>query len=297
MLMGAGIALLTSLAWALSSVILKLLTDRIDTLSINTMRVWVGSLLLVTIAIVSGKYAAVSDIPLESLVYVIVSGVLAMAIGDTIYIKSLGMLDASIAFTIAQCAFVAMAGLAAVLWLGEPYTWVTVAGAVLVMAGIYLMASGENGGAGRRDFRAVGKTGIFVTLLTAAIWTASTMALKIGAQGIDAFVVAAIRIFSSALVLTFLVMPRRRRGALQLKQYGPKNLLLVAAAGVLTYGVAAVGYVSAIQMIGAGRTVLLTASAPLFALPFSILFLRERPTRSTIAGIVASVCGVCLVVV
>ena len=39
-----------------------------------------------------------------------------------------------------------------------------------------------------------------------------------------------------------------------------------------------------IQLIGVGRTVLLTTTAPLFVLPFSILILKETPMRYTIAG-------------
>jgi len=296
MLLGAGIALLTSLSWALSSTILKSLTDTIDTLSLNTIRVWVGSILLITYIVVTGKYTSILDIPLQSLIYLIASGVLAMALGDTTYIKSLSMLDVSVAFPIAQCAFVLMAGLAAILWLNEPYSWNFVAGGVLIMFGIYLIASVGNKGVKAQNTRAISKKGVLVTLFAATLWATSTLTLKIGAEGLDPFVAAAIRIFIAAMVLTAISTPRRNKGLLHLRQYGAKSLLLVSAAGILTYGVAAVGYVSAIQMIGAAKTVLLTTSAPLFALPFSILFLNEKPTLSTIVGIIASVGGVILVV-
>ena len=165
------------------------------------------------------------------------------------------------------------------------------------MLGIYLVASEGNGKAGTLHNKTVNVKGVFVALFAAVIWASSTITLKIGAQGIDPFVVAAIRISCSAVVLTGLSAIRGNKAVFQLKQYGAKSLLLICVAGMLTYGVAAVGYVSAIQMIGAAKTVLLTTSAPLFALFFSILFLKERPTRSTIVGIIASVGGVILVVV
>jgi drug/metabolite transporter (DMT)-like permease len=295
MLVGVAMALLASLAWAVSSIIVKLLTERVDTLSINTLRLWIGTLLLITFIVLSGKSSAVFDVPLQSLIYVVISGILAMAIGDTIYIRSLSMLDASVAFPVAQCAFVVMAGTVAILWLDEPYTWITVVGAILVMSGIYLIATG-GGKAGTAGFGAVSKTGVAVTLFAAAIWTCSTVTLKIGSEELDAFVVAAIRITVSAAVLTLLSLLRRRRTTLPLKEYGLKTLLLVAAAGTLSYGVAAVSFVLAIQMIGAGKTVLLTSTSPLFVLPFSILFLKERPSRATLVGIATSVVGVYLVV-
>ncbi len=297
MLLGAGIALLTSLAWAVSSIVLKFLTDKIDPLSINTIRMWTGSVILLTLVLVTGRTGAFAGIAPQPLMYVIASGILAMAIGDTIYIRSLAMLDASVAFPISQCAFVVMAGTASILWLDEPYTWLTVAGAILVMGGIYLIASDQGGKTTPSHRKSASRTGVIVTLLASVIWTAATITLKIGSRGIDPIVVAAIRISVSAVVLTALATAKRNKGALQLRKYGSRSLLLMATAGILTYGIAAVGYVSALQMIGAGKTVLLTTSAPLFALPFSILLLKERPTRAAIVGIIASVAGVCLVVV
>jgi len=78
-------------------------------------------------------------------------------------------------------------------------------------------------------------------------------------------------------------------------KYGFKILAMVVAAGVLTYGVAAVGYVTAIQMIGAAKTVLVTTTAPILVLPFSILFLKERPGGTTVAGVLSCIVGICCV--
>jgi len=297
MLIGAGVALLTSLAWAVSSILLKSLTGRIDILSINTIRMWVGSALLLTIAFAAGKMTAIQDMPLQSLGCVVLSGILAMAVGDTLYIKTLSMLDASVAFTISQCAFVVVASLGAVLLLGESYTWVTVAGAMLVMVGIYLTASGHSGKPGTRQPGTLSRKGVLLSLSVAVIWSVSTVTLKAGAIGTDAVAVAAVRITVSAMLLSAFTIPKHKQGLLQLNRYGLRSLTMMAAAGISTYGVAAVGYILAIQIIGAGKTVLLTTSAPLFALPFSIIFLGERPTRSTILGIIISVAGMCLVVV
>ena len=295
-MLGAGIAIITALAWAGSSIILKSLTTRIDTLSLNTLRLWVGSLILLAFIPLSGRGADFIHTPFLPLVYVIASGIIAMAIGDSIYIKSLSLLDASIAFPIAQCSFPVLTVLVAVFFLGETFTWSTGAGAGLVVLGIYLIAA-----AGKRAKippvqGTVTWKGVICALTAAAAWTAAVATLKIGVVGMDAFVAAGIRIPASAIVLSALAVCRRKKGTLQLREYGLRAIGLAAAAGILTYGVAAVGYVTAIQLIGAGRTVLLTTTAPLFVLPFSILILKETPTRYTIAGTFVCVAGICLVV-
>lgn len=295
-MLGAGIALLTALAWAGSSTITKLLTAKIDTLSLNTIRMWVGSLILLIIIFLFDKEGELMNTPLPSLVYVMFSGIAAMAIGDTLYIKSLSMLDASIAFPVAQCSFVVLTLLVSVLFLGESFTWITVPGAFLVILGICMIAVPERRIKIYPSQQKITGRGIILILVAAVAWAAATIMLKIGATGMDPFVAAGIRISASAIALSFVAFLRRNKGTLQFREYGLKSLALTATTGVLVYGVAAVGYVTAIQLIGAGKTALLTTTAPLFMLPFSIIFLKERPTRFTIIGIFVSVGGICLVV-
>ena len=294
-MIGAGIALLTSLAWAGSSTITKLLTSRIDTLSLNTIRMWVGSLILLAIIFLFDKEGEIMNIPLLSLVYVIFSGIAAMAIGDTLYIKSLSILDASIAFPLSQCAFVVLTVTVATLFLGEPITWIIASGAIFVVLGICMIAVPENKIKAYPTPKKITGNGIILILTASIAWTTATILLKIGTAGMDPFVAADIRISAAAIVLSFLVFFRRNKGAMQFRKYGTKNLMLTATTGLLTYGVAAVGYVTAIQLIGVGKTALLTSMAPLFVLPFSIVFLKEKPTSFTIIGIFISVGGICLV--
>jgi drug/metabolite transporter (DMT)-like permease len=61
-------------------------------------------------------------------------------------------------------------------------------------------------------------------------------------------------------------------------------------------GVGTLFFIMAIQQAGAGRTAVLTSTAPLMAIPFSMLWLSERPTRWTLAGTVLTTTGIVLVV-
>ena len=70
------------MSWAGSSIILKFLTAKIDTLSLNTLRLWVGSIILLSFLI------AVSAIDLELLIiplaicwFIAAVGVICSALG------------------------------------------------------------------------------------------------------------------------------------------------------------------------------------------------------------------------
>lgn len=296
-LTGVGLALLTSLAWSISSICVKLAAERIDSLVINTLRTAVGAFLLILYCSASGRYEALFQASGSSLVSVVLSGLLAMVVGDTLYIKSLSFLDVSLAFPLSQVSFILLAVLAAALFLGEPLTWITLCGALLVVSGIYLMTSSRGTGGKSRGRKGIHPKGLFYILIAVLAWTSATLLLKIGVARLDPFIAAAVRISTSALTLLLLFSFYRKEKSSPLLDLGRTYLLLVILAGFLTYGVAAVGYITALQRIGAGRTVLLTATAPLFALPLAVIFLRERLTRLHLLGVVLSVIGVWLVVV
>lgn len=286
---------MTALAWATSTIILKMLVARIDVFTLNSIRLWVGSLVLVTIIVASGRGTDYLHTPLAPFLLVAASGVMAMAVGDTFYIKSLSLIDASKAFSIAQCSFPIMASFVAVLFLGEAFTWMTAIGAAMVVYGIYLIAAKGKRAPDLSPPQPAAARGVAMALTAATAWTAATASLKIGTLEMDAFVAAGIRIPIAASLLTLLVICRGQAGAFRLRIYGTRNIAMMAAAGMLTYGVAAVGYVTAMQMIGAARTVLITTTAPVFVLPFSILLLKEKPGGYTIAGVLICVAGVVFV--
>jgi len=185
----------------------------------------------------------------------------------------------------------------AVFLLDEAFTWFNVLGAALVILGIYLIAVLGKESSLRSAVGRVNIKGVVLVLAAALTWTVGASTLKIGVANIDPFVAAAIRIPAAAVVLTVFVLSQNKGGALQFRRYGARNISLAAIGGILTYGIAAVTYVTAMQLIGAGKTVLLTMSGPLFVLPLSFFVLKERPTRYTIGGIFMTLAGIYLVVI
>ena len=277
-MVGIVIALCTALGWAVNSVIVKYISGKMDSFSINILQLWSGSIILIVIVFLSGRGNDYIHTPLQSLIFLAIAGILGMAGGNTVYVKSLSFIDVSRAFAISMCSFPMLTTIVAVLLLAEPFTGVNLVGAILVVVGLYLMVV-----LGRRRTASpvVGsnsRKGVALALLAAVLWTIGTIALRLGATKVDVFITAAIRVPIAAVALTGLRFSQKRKEALQFEKYGFRNVGLGMAAGVLQYGVAAIGYVAAIQMLGAGRAVLITAVAPIFVLPFSIFLLKEKPT-------------------
>ena len=55
-------------------------------------------------------------------------------------------------------------------------------------------------------------------------------------------------------------------------------------------------YVSTVKFVGAAVTSVIGSLSPLFALPISMIFLKERITRVAMIGVAVTIAGVILVV-
>jgi drug/metabolite transporter (DMT)-like permease len=290
-MLGIIIALFTSLAWAGSSTILKYLSSRINAISINAMRLWVGSIVLIAVIFFSGRSTELGQAHLFPILMIALAGILSIAAGDTVYIKSLSYLDVSRAYPISQATFPTLTLIVALLFFNEPFTLFNIVGAAFVILGILMIIKNKKVEISNKF---TGK-GLALCLIAAGLWAGGALALKIGVSQVDTYLASMIRVVVPALILTGLAFARKSSDRLKLTRYNTRTLILVACAGILTYGIGAIGYVSAIQLIGAGKAVLLTASAPVFILPLSVFILKERPSTSALIGIFISIAGICLV--
>jgi uncharacterized membrane protein len=165
----------------------------------------------------------------------------------------------------------------------------------VVIIGIYLVAVPE--GATFRSLRAPFETrgtGIGLILIASLFWTVSIAFLKMGLQKTDPFLANGIRLPVSALALMPLAFfekaaPTKSRSA-------PWRLWVLGAfSGVLAFGVGGALFLTAIQQAGAGKAMVLTSCAPLFGLPISLFFLKERVTLRILAGTILMVIGVAFI--
>ena len=93
-----------------------------------------------------------------------------------------------------------------------------------------------------------------------------------------------------------LLIASRGRANIPLKQFGARTFLFLIFIGIFGSGLASITYLGALKISGAGKTAVLGATAPLFALPLAILFLGERPGLRGVAGTLLTVLGIALVV-
>ncbi len=290
---GELLALLSAFLWAMASVLLTVGARRIHVLPLNLIRCVISTAFFWALLPFYGGLDAIAAIPAVAWPWLVVSVLGLLVVGDTLYFRSLDLAGVSWAMPVASVNPL-WAVLLASVFLDEPLSWTLLLGALLVIVGVVLVSrsAGSVGAAGQADPRAR-RRGIMLALVVSLLWGAGQVALKPATAGMHSVVANSVRQPMGLLMLLGLTLRQGRWRAL--RKLDLKSWAVIGIASLVGTGVGTLFFVMAIQQAGAGRTAVLTATSPLVAIPFSMLWLRERPTRWTLAGTLLTTAGIVLV--
>jgi transporter family protein len=292
-LSGEWVALLSALLWAIASVLITVGAKRLHVVPLNLIRCLVSTTFFWALLPFYGGVRALVAIPPTAWIWLAVSVLGLLVVGDTLYFRSMDLAGVSWAMPLANITPLWVVLLAAI-FVDEALTWTLLAGAVLVVGGIALVSRSTSQSTGDRhtDPR-TRRHGLLLALLTSLLWAVGQVALKPATAGIHSVVANSIRQPMGALMLLGLALSGGRWRAL--RHLDRRSWVVILLASLVGTGFGTLFFIIAIQMAGAGRTAVLTATAPLMAIPFSMLWLQERPTRWTLAGTVLTTVGIGLV--
>jgi drug/metabolite transporter, DME family len=293
-LSGELIAILSALLWAVASVMLTVGTKRIHAVPMNMIRCVISTAFFWILLPFYGGLEALAAIPPMAFLWMVVSVLGLLVIGDTLYFRSMDLAGVSWAMPVASINPL-WAVLLASVFVDEPLTWTLLLGALLVVAGVTLLSRPVGQVTGGRTIEpAERRTGLLLALVTSILWAVGQVALKPATAGMHSVVANSVRQPMGLLMLVGLTTIQGRWR--DLRQLDRKSWVIIVVASLVGTGMGTLLFIMAIQMAGAGRTAVLTSSAPLMAIPFSMLWLHERPTRWTLTGTLLTTAGLALVV-
>jgi len=286
-IIGMAAALGSAMSWALGSVLFRRLGDHLPPVALTFAK---------GIASVALLGAAVSVIGFEALdrdtwLLLIFSGLLGIALGDTLFFLALNSLGAHVVvilFTLGQVLTVVLA----VLWLGEqpqPLDW---AGIALVLAGVTVVMWHRIGTEeGRTRIR-----GIVYGLLSVMAMSVSIIIAKEALETTGTIQATFVRMLAGTVGI-FLF---GQFGGRLFSDLGPLRKpqvlgLFLISVTIVTFG----GFwlsLAAIAHVDVAIANTLNATEPLFVLPLAAIVLKEKITPPVILGSLFTVAGIILIV-
>ena len=293
LILGSVIGLIGAALYGLSVVAYRSQADEIRPVAISSIKMFVALPFMVIMTILlPGLGSAI--LPLTTILLLSISVIFGAVIGDTIYLWSQERIGVSYAFPIAM-SFPIITFFLTVGFLGEPLILSRLAGAIIAVIGIILISNEQNRNKKESETPTKLDTlGILGAIVTALLYATGTTVLQVGIEGVDPIGGNLIRIIVGSIAFVPMVAVARVGG---MKLPTRKATIRVVIAGFFGMAVGSLFYVAAVAMVGAAIMSVIASTAPLFAIPVSVLILKEKVTSIAGIGILATIVGVVLVVV
>ena len=319
-LAGVGSAAL----WAVTSSLMAASAPRVDTLSMNAIRYIWGTIAVLMLAAIGNSLGYIRFMEIEIVLALIISSVIGLVIGDSVYVGALRRLGLTRAFTVSLGVFIVLTYLLAIFWVDEKVTLWAAGGTVLVLIGVYSVANLNKEGHSQeinplkneskininiqpkktgveKEFenelenplKNESKRGWGLLVLASLLWAIATVWLRDAANGEDVLAVAALRVPAACVVLMGLATISQRSD-LRRRAISKRDHSILFFAGILGAGAANILFIFAIQEVGAGRAAVTTAIAPIFAVFLGVVFLKEKLNKKILIGVLVASAGIIL---
>lgn len=254
-------------------------TDSDVATALRTTVVLIFSWLIVFIA---GSFKTISEIPLKSLIFLILSGA-ATGASWIFYFKALSEGDVNKVVPIDKSSTVISVLLAIIFFNETGNLAVKLTATALLAAGIYLMvekkqSSGENQGVRWKLY----------ALLSALFAAMTSFLAKIGITDVESNLGTAIRTVV-VLVMAWLIVFMKGKQT-QLKRINKKELAFISFSGIAT-GASWLCYYYAIQKGIVSVVVPIDKLSIIVTVIFSYLVFKEKLSKKAFAGLLLMVCG------
>ncbi len=245
---------------------------------------------MLLLALATGRTAAYNAVTPEKLLFLLGSAFVGGGIGDTLYLSSMARIGVSRSFPIAS-TYPALTLVFGLLFLKEQVNVPVIIGLFLVLGGVVLIGRPNNHSI--NEPIAVGAAGAMLALAASAAWAISGILVAPGIEGLDPIMVASFRTPALSLILFGLALLRGRLR--ELLKLSFREWIIIIVGGFIGWGLGSVLFLWTVALVGPTRAAILTSTAPLFALPLSLIFLKEKVTPIIAGGTVLTVVGIILV--
>jgi len=254
-------------------------TDSDLATAIRTIVVLIFSWIMVLIV---GSADTIGQIELKSFVYLILSGT-ATGLSWICYFKALSMADVNKVVPVDKSSTV-LTVLMAILFFGETHNLIVkLLGTLLIGVGAFLMIEKKAETSVRNE-----KGWLLYAVLSAVFAALTSILAKIGIANVESNLGTAIRTGVVLILAWGIVFSRKKQG--MLKNIDRKEMIFICLSGIAT-GASWLCYYYAIQNGIVSVVVPIDKMSILITMVFSYIFLKEKLTRKSFAGLMAMTVG------
>ena len=292
LLIGSASGIIAAFLWAVSTNVYKSQSGEATPLAIASLKMWMSFAVMAVLVMLPFRTTPFF-IPFDAIIYLAASVTMGFIIGDVAYLTSQKRIGVSYSFPIAATAPISTY-LIAIFVVGEVILWTRFLGILLAVIGVILISRAQASTTNDEENRSnLDIVGILLALFTALCWSVESVLLQIGVAEVDPIDANFVRMIFGAGIMAPLFLGSVRQGMPKPTRKATKIVLVAAFFGMAW---ASLLFTNAVKLVGATVTTVLGSISPMFALPISIIFLKEKFTTRSILGVLLTVSGIVLVV-
>jgi len=293
--LGEILALTCAAVWGVSVILFKR-SEAVSPLAMNLFKNTIGGLLLGATLFATGGTVA-TDRSLEDWVRIVASGVLGLAVSDTLFLEALKRLGAGM-IAILDCIYAPLVALLSVVLLGEKLGSSFVVGAALVVGGLLIATTTAEGLKSAASVTSKQLGDVLLGVAAIAVMAVAVVIVKPVVDRSELIEVTFTRVAIGAVAVGLSVLVFRKDRAEIFRVFVPQPTWrrLVPAAVLGTY-VSMLLWLGGIKHTGAATASVLNQLSVLFTLVLARVWLKEPISRRKIAGGVASMAGAVIILV
>lgn len=288
--LGEGLALLTAIIWAFAVILFRKSGETVHPIALNLFKNTLALLLFIPTMLLFGE-ALLRPVPVNTYILLLLSGVIGIGVGDTMFFKSLNLLGAGL-MAIVDCLYSPFIIGLAIIWIGESLTLLQMVGVFLIISAVLIATHKKaRGKISRQNLL----RGIFYGVAALACMAIGIVMIKPLLEHSPLLWVTEIRLFGGfvTLVLILLFHPARRKiiGSL----ISTHSWTYTIAGSFFGAYVAMLVWLGGMKYTQASIASALNQTSTIFIFIFAALILKERINLRRILGIILALLGSFLV--
>lgn len=285
------LALLAALFASFTAILAKIGIEDVDSNLATAVRTIVVVIMAYLMVVITGQTGNIAAVSTKSFIFLVLSG-LTTGLSWLAFFKAIQIGDVSKVVPIDKASVVLTILLSFVV-LREPATMPVVAGGVIISIGTFVLIGKDKKKKKQRKKVFNTKSYIFLAIMSAVFVALTNILAKIGIEDVDSNVATFIR---TVVIIIFAWGIVFFQGTVrELKKISRKSYIFLILSGAATgfswlcyFAALAIGKVSIVNPIDKFSVVL--------TMILSFIILKEKPTKSTVAGAVLITIGTALLI-
>lgn len=293
--LGELAALGAATCWGIGSILFGYAAVRVGAVAVNSIRVPMASAIFLVATLLSSEVIVPPDVSTAQLLWLVVSGLVGIVVGDTSFYRSLTILGPR-KTTLLVASSPVFATAISWLVLGQQLGLIALAGVTLTIGGVVwvVIERAVVGGAGQRKGSV--RLGILLGLLAALIQAGSLVLAKLGMGTTMPPMNAAFIRMAAGIPGIWLLVMLRGSGGQSLRALTDSRALTSMLAAVFIGPFIGIWFsLVAIDLTKVGIATTLMATTPIIMVPMVRIIYKEKVSYRAIIGTAIAIFGVALI--